>query len=249
MIRPSKIESAVDWADYKSGKLYVGKRELGHLIRSSDFIGAIYHSWLRKDPTRSEKAMLNAVLVSFSGGWSFFPPTVLSSRLAASTGAPISQCLAAGFCASGPSHAGAIEKSMELFLSEENPAGYVGRMVSSGRAVPGFGHPAIRRDPRPKVLRKLAKELGIEGKALRKFDRIGRDLYRAKGIRPNIDGINGAILVDLGFENPAYGTAIFLLGRMLSLTAHILEEYERPPFDIYKVILPACRQVRYSGKP
>jgi len=249
MISPSKIESSVDWADYESGELFIGTRKLSGLIREADFIDTIFHSWLRKKPSKNEKKMLNAVIVSFSGGWGFFPPTVMASRLAASTKAPMSQCLAAGFCASGPAHAGAIEKVMEAHLQEKDPMAYMDRMFAANMVIPGFGHPSVKKDPRPDVLRKIAAELGVEGEAVGNYDIMGARILREKKIHPNIDAINGAILVDLGFRRPGYGTAFFLLGRMLSLTAHIMEEYERPPFHVYKALMPARKLVRYTGKP
>ena len=99
-----KLKSSVDWADLEKGTLYIRERKLISMIRDADFVDAIFHGWLGKKPTDNEKSMLNSVMVSFAGGWSIIPPVVFSARLAATTKAPIAQCLAAGYSASGPAH-------------------------------------------------------------------------------------------------------------------------------------------------
>ena len=48
-------------------------------------------------------------------------------------------------------------------------------------------------------------------------------LIEKKGIYLNVDGINGAILSDLGF-NPKFGLGIFMIGRLPGLIAHSYEE-------------------------
>lgn len=249
MIRDRVLESAVDWPDFKNGKLYVRDKNLLHMVEGFDFVDTIFHIWLHKRPTKAQKRMLNAVLVSFCGGWSFLPPVVLGTRIAATTRAPVAQCLAAGFSAGGPLHTSAIEGAMEVYLGVKDVDAYVAEALAAGRPVPGFGHPAVAKDPRPKTMRRLAGRLGITGRAIAKFDRMSRLLRKEKGIHPNIDGINGAILVDLGFRDKAYGTAAFLVGRSLSLTAHIVEEYQREPYYIMSIVNSGFGRVKYAHPP
>lgn len=248
MVGTDTIQSSVDWADYENGQLFIRNKNLSWLIKNSDFIETIFHSWIKKKPSANEKKMLNAVLVSFSGGWSFYPPVVMNSRLAASTKAPLVQCLAAGFCASGPAHAGAIEKAMEEFLDPLYSEKHIYEKLSKNEKIPGFGHPVVEKDPRPEILRDIARELDISGDALQKFDLTADILKKEKDIKANIDGVNGAILIDLGFKKPSFGPAMFLLGRFLSLTAHVIEEYENPPFHIYKILMPTHKNVKYTEK-
>ncbi len=248
MIRDRILESSVDWPDLKSGRLYVRDRDLLEMVEQLDFIDTIFHTWIHKKPKPAEKRMLNAVLVSFSGGWSFLPPVVLGARIAATTRAPVAQCLAAGFCAGGPLHTSAIEGAMEIYLSEADAVEEARKRLSRGEAVPGFGHPAVPRDPRPRVLHSMSKRLGVRGKAVRKFERLAALMAKEKGVHPNIDGINGAILVDLGFRDKAYGPAAFLIGRSLGLTAHIVEEYGREPYYVMSIINSNFGKVRYTYK-
>ncbi len=248
----AKTKSSVDWADLDTGTLYVRDRKLLSMITECDFIDAIFHTWLHKKAAPNEKRMLNSVMVSFCGGWSIIPPVVFSARLAATTGAPMAQCLAAGFCAGGPAHTSAIQRTMDVYMSI--PLGRIDRYVENtlkkGEKIPGFGHPVVDKDPRPQVLRKLFEESGIKGDAVRKFDRIEAILSERKGIYGNIDGISGAILIDLGFKDPSFGPAFFLIGRSLSMTAHIIEEYKNKPFSALDMVYPGFREVdyEYSGR-
>ena len=248
MREESRLRSGVDWADLGKGVLYIRERKLLSMIRDSDFIEAIFHSWLGKRPSGNEKKMLNSVMVSFAGGWSIIPPVVFSARLAATTRAPIAQCLAAGYSASGPAHTSAIESIMKLYIEEDDIESYVHEKIRRGEKIPGFGHPVLAKDPRPAELRKRATELGIAGEAMEKFDKVQEILNKEKGIFANIDGINGAILVDLGFKDPAYGPAFFLMGRSISITAHIIEEYKNKPFTALNMVYPGFEKIEYEHR-
>lgn len=242
------VTSGVDWADLSSGTLYVRDKKLLSMIEDSDFIDAIFHTWLQKKPNQAEKRMLNAVLVSSCGGWGIIPPVVMSARLAATTKAPIAQCLAAGFCASGPAHTSAIEEIMKIYLGKrvDQIEDYVYGMLARNDRIPGFGHPVLPRDPRPAALRRLVDELGLAREAVLKCDIIQDTLQKEKNIYANIDGINGAILIDLGFRDPSFGPAFFLMGRSLSITAHIIEEYKNPPFHALNIIYPGYDRMEYE---
>lgn len=244
-------ESSVDWANLEKKELYIRDRTLSSMVEHSDFVDAIFHTWLHKEPSESEKKMLHSVLVSFCGGWSIIPPVVFAARLAATTKAPVAQCLAAGFSASGPAHTSAIEEIMKAYLSvaEDGMEGYVRGELAAGRKIPGFGHPVLDRDPRPPILHSKCRALKVDGEAVRRYETAERVLREEKGIHPNVDGINGAILIDLGFRNPAYGPALFLMGRSLSMTAHIIEEMGNRPFRALDLVYPGFEQVKYGHGP
>lgn len=243
-----KIDSSVDWADLEKGELYVRDRKLLNLISDCDFVEMVFHTWIHKRPSQKEKRMLNAILASFCGGWSIIPPVILSARLAATTKAPIAQCLAAGFSASGPSHTSAIEEVMRLYVKTKpgDIPDVLNRALKMGERIPGFGHPVLKKDPRPEKMRQLADKYGVVGENVEKFDYIEKELREKKGIFGNIDGINGAILVDLGFRNPAFGPAFFLMGRSVSITAHIIEEYGREPFSALNLVYPGFERINYT---
>jgi len=242
--------SSVDWPDLNEKQLYVRDKKLTEMIKDQDFIDAIFHTWIQKKPTEAEKKMLNSVLVSFCGGWSILPPVIFSARLAATTKAPISQCLAAGFSASGPAHTAAIHGIMDIYLNVETEKikDFVREKLNKKERIPGFGHPVVEKDPRPEILYEKCLELGVNGDAVKKCKAIEGLLSREKGVYANVDGINGAILVDLGFQDPSYGPALFLMGRSLSMTAHILEEMKNPPFEALKLVHPGLKTIEYTHK-
>ena len=242
--------SSVDWPDLENKELYVRDKKLSEMIKDYDFIDSIFHTWIQKKPTDSEKKMLNSVLVSFCGGWSILPPVIFSARLAATTKAPISQCLAAGFSASGPAHTAAIHGIMDVYLNTETDKihDYVNEKISRGERIPGFGHPVVDRDPRPEILYRKYVDLGLDGDAVKKCKSIEKILSENKKVYANVDGINGAILVDLGFKDPSYGPALFLMGRSLSMTAHILEEMKNPAFKALELVHPGLSTIDYAYK-
>jgi citrate synthase len=64
-------------------------------------------------------------------------------------------------------------------------------------------------------------------------------LLEEKGIRMNIDGANGSILSDMGFDWNV-GTGIFMIGRLPAIIAHVHEEKTREApfrklFDIEEI--------------
>ncbi len=244
------VAGAVDWADLSTGTMYVRDKKLNSMIEEFDFVDAIFHTWLQRVPTEAEKRMLNAVLVSFCGGWGIIPPVVFSARIAATTKAPIAQCLAAGFSASGPSHTSAIDGIMQIYLTKTDAEveALVNDAIANNDKIPGFGHPVVPRDPRPQTLRNLIGRLGLAGDGIRKFDIIQNALVAAKDVYANIDGVNGAILVDLGFHEPSYGPALFLMGRSLAITAHVLEEYKNPPFHALNLVYPGYDIMDYEHR-
>ncbi|MEW6748345.1 MAG: citrate/2-methylcitrate synthase [Candidatus Micrarchaeota archaeon] len=245
------LESAVDWVDIDKEILYIRDKNLLELVKNSDFVETIFHAWIHKKPSKNEKKMLNAVLVSFCGGWNITVPTIFSARLAATTRAPMAQCLSAGFCSGGPAHTSAIQSIMELYSSVglEELEGHVLEKLKTSGKIPGFGHPILRKDPRPPILKEIYHSLGLRGDAMKKFERIESILNKEKGIYGNIDGINGAILLDLGFKDPSFGPAFFLMSRSLAMTAHIIEEYQNKPFSALKMVYPGFEKVDYAHKP
>lgn len=254
--------TSVDWPDLKKNVLYIRDKNLDDMIRENDFIEAIFHMWLHKKPTENENKMLNAVLVSFIGGWSFLPPVISAARMAATTKAPMAQCLAAGFSASGPAHTSAIADVMGFHLNYD--FGEVRELIleklENGEKIPGFGHPVVRADPRVQTLLEKSSELGVCGEAVERFKIIEETMAEKKGVYGNVDGVNGSILVDLGFDNPEYGPALFLMARAVGMAAHIIEEMKNESFAAVQYLMPAYgsfeyeystkkRRIGYSLKP
>lgn len=101
---------------------------------------------------------------------------------------------------------------------------------AAGLTIPGVGHPLHRdADPRAAALLAFAEELGTTGKhvaALRAVVDAVPEIY-GKTLALNVSGAIPAILMDVGFPAAAM-KGVPLIGRTMSLVAHLLEESTTP---------------------
>lgn len=241
-----EFKTEVDELDLENEQLIIRGRNLCDMIQEGDFTDAIFHSLLNKKATDAEKTILNASLVSFHTGFEAYPPTILFPRIATSLGASVSQALASGYCAAGPLHVGAIERAMEEYNvlkglireqdNYQNIEKIVRRRVESHQKLFGFGHPLFKKDPRPDVLRGIARDLDYDSVYLRIYDTIEEELYGQKQQYPNVDGINGALLSSLGFKSE-HGVGLFLMSRTIGMLAHLSEEKENPPWSAWSSLV------------
>jgi citrate synthase len=198
----------------------------------------------RREPTASERRILDAVLVSLADHG--FTPSALSARLTY-TGAPeaIQGAVAAGLLGAGSvflGPAGDTAQFLAAALAAEEPDttddaimrrvadAAVGDCVQSGRRVPGLGHPVHRdEDPRTPRLYELAAEENLLGPHLRLL-RFVAEAFAARGDRRlpiNGAGAAGAALADVGVP-PRSVRGFVLIGRTAGLVAHLAEEAEQP---------------------
>ena len=191
-------------------------------------------------PSLKESKIFNHILVSF-GDHGVTPPSTQTSRLIASSGSPLNNSLAGGLLSFGKNHAGAIEKSMDLFQNSINSVNLCGdndidnkliaklaievygKYISSHKKIPGFGHRYHKKDPRGSKLIEIAIEEGMIGPHTKLAMSIEKLLMEKKGVCINVDGANGGLLSDLGFP-PELGLGIFMIGRVPGLIAHSYEE-------------------------
>jgi citrate synthase len=173
--------------------------------------------------------------------------STFTARVVASTGADVPACLSAAVGAmSGPLHGGAPSRVLHMLEEVErtgDAVGYVKRLLDSGDRLMGFGHRVYRaEDPRARVLRRTAKELGapryevaeaLEQAALaelraRRPDRV---------LETNVE-FWAAIVLDFA-EVPAHMfTAMFTCARTAGWSAHILEQKRTG-----RLIRPSARYV------
>src|ERR687889_1116324 len=91
--------------------------------------------------------------------------STFTARVVASTGADVAACLSAAVGAlSGPLHGGAPSRVLAMLDDVEregNARRYVSEALDRGERLMGFGHRVYRaEDPRARVLRRTARELG-----------------------------------------------------------------------------------------
>lgn len=231
------------------GELLARGVPIGELIEGASFLDSIFFQVLARSPTRRERAMTDAYLVSLCEH-GVTSPSTHGARVAASVRAPFPAC-AISFIAGamGPYHFGALEQAMHelggLRASGEDPAEFVARRLAAGERIWGFGHrfhksvpgrPDPERldrlqehaDPRVRALTRLADALGWDGPHLALARAVGRRLYERKRIPINIDGLGAGILLDMGFP-PQAAMLFVILGRLPNIARLCLEEQDETP--------------------
>ena len=206
-------------------------------IRYSDMVFLLLKGRL---PSLKEGKIFNHVLVSFCDH-SVTPPSTQTARLVTSSGSPMNSAVAGALLSFGHKHAGAIEKTMELYQSKISSL-YItedsdidnkqiaslaidiyNEYVVGNKKIPGFGHRYHNVDPRADKLMELAIKEGFVGPHVKLALAVEDLICEKKKIRLNVDGANAAILSDLGFS-PDLGFGVFIIGRIPGIIAHIHEE-------------------------
>ncbi|OGD22357.1 MAG: citryl-CoA lyase [Candidatus Aminicenantes bacterium RBG_13_59_9] len=212
---------------------------LDELMGRITFSQAIYLALRGELPTPEIGRLIDAIFVS-SIDHGASPPSVLTARTVASTGAEMNSAVAAGVLAINRFHGGAVEEGMVLFRNisrrakdaktglRQAAAEILKDMKDKGRRASGFGHRIHTHDPRTERLFALAEEAGASGE----FIRIARDCEEilkeqtGKPLPINVDGAIAAVLCELGFPSEI-GNAFFIIARVPGLVAHIQEEKTR----------------------
>ena len=213
------------------------QQDLIEKIRYADMIFLILKGRL---PSVKESKMFNHVLVSFCDH-GVTPPSTQTARIIASSGSPLNSAVAGALLSFGHKHAETNEKTMELYQSQINSliltedSDLDNKQIASlaidiyadyssrKEKIPGFGHRYHTSDPRAEKLVQMAIKEGFVGPHIKLAIAIEDLTSSNKGIKLNVDGINAAILSDLGFT-PDLGLGIFIIGRVPGIIAHIHEE-------------------------
>ena len=173
--------------------------------------------------------------------------STFTARVVASTGADVAAAMSAAVGAlSGPLHGGAPSRVLHM-LDEVERRGdsdtWVAERIESGQRLMGFGHRVYRaEDPRARVLRRTAREIGaprlevaekLEESALsalreRKPDRV---------LATNVE-FWSAVVLDAANVPPDLFTPLFSSARVAGWSAHILEQKREG-----RLIRPTARYV------
>jgi citrate synthase len=159
--------------------------------------------------------------------------STFTSRVIASTGADVAAALSGAVGAmSGPLHGGAPSRVLGMIEEIEqlgDARAYVKNILDKGDRLMGFGHRVYRaEDPRARVLRRTARELGapryeiaeaLEKAALAEL----RERRPDRVLETNVE-FWAAIVLDFA-EVPAHlFTSMFASARLAGWSAHILEQ-------------------------
>ncbi|HVA59238.1 MAG TPA: citrate synthase 2 [Mycobacteriales bacterium] len=179
--------------------------------------------------------------------------STFTARVIASTGADVAAALSGAVGAlSGPLHGGAPSRVLAMLDEVEKSGdaeGYVRALLDSGQRLMGFGHRVYRaEDPRARVLRRTARELGspryaaaeeLEKAALgalheRKPDRV---------LETNVE-FWSAVVLDFAEVPADLFTSMFACARTAGWSAHILEQKRTE-----RLIRPSARYIGPGPRP
>ena len=179
--------------------------------------------------------------------------STFTARVIASTGADVAAALSGAVgCLSGPLHGGAPSRVLAMLdevAASDDASAYVKAKLDRGERLMGFGHRIYRaEDPRARVLRRFAKELGsprveaaeaLEAAALTELQarRPGRVLAT------NVE-FWAAVLLDFAEVPAELFTPIFACARVAGWSAHILEQKRER-----RVIRPTSLYVGAAPRP
>jgi citrate synthase len=176
--------------------------------------------------------------------------STFTARVIASTGADVAACLSGAIGAlSGPLHGGAPSRAQHMIEGVEqlgDASAYVKQVLDRGERLMGFGHRVYRaEDPRARVLRRTARELGstryevaeaLERAALAELQARKPDRVLATNVE-----FWSAVVLDLAEVPPALFTSMFTCARVAGWSAHILEQKREA-----RLIRPSAK---YVGPP
>jgi len=159
--------------------------------------------------------------------------STFTARVVASTGADVAAALSAAVGAlSGPLHGGAPSRVLRMLDDVEREGDaerYVRRLLDRGQRLMGFGHRVYRaEDPRARVLRRTARELGaprlevaerLEQAALAELTARRPDRVLATNVE-----FWSAVVLDFADVPPKLFTPLFSCARVAGWAAHILEQ-------------------------
>jgi succinyl-CoA synthetase alpha subunit len=219
-------------------KVAVRGYDIAELMGRVSFGAAVYLILTGELPSPAIARLMDGILVS-SIDHGATPPSALSARNVASTGATLSASVAAGIMSINRHHGGAIEDcarqlkaiadraARDSISLEEAATRTLRTMSEAGERMSGFGHRVHTKDPRTARLFELAREAGVDGMHMQAARAVEKAFADAKKSLPiNVDGAIGAILADLGMS-PATFNGIFMIARTPGLIAHVIEEQTR----------------------
>ncbi|HET9105358.1 MAG TPA: citrate synthase 2 [Solirubrobacteraceae bacterium] len=173
--------------------------------------------------------------------------STFTARVVASTGADVAAALSAAVGAlSGPLHGGApsrVLKMLDDVAASGDAEKYVKAVLDRGERLMGFGHRVYRaEDPRARVLRRTAKEIGaprvevaeaLENAALAELKARRPDRVLATNVE-----FWSAVVLDFAEVPPELFTPMFTCARTAGWSAHIMEQKREG-----KLIRPTAKYV------
>jgi citrate synthase len=159
--------------------------------------------------------------------------STFTARVVASTGADCGAALSSAVGAlSGPLHGGApayVKPMLEEAAALGDAERWVQEALASGRRIMGFGHRVYRaEDPRSRILKRVAKELGAENiDVAEELERVAlaalQERHPDRVLATNVEYYS-AVVLDVAEIPPPLAPAMFACSRVAGWSAHILEQ-------------------------
>jgi citrate synthase len=159
--------------------------------------------------------------------------STFTARIVASTGADCGAALSSAVGAlTGPLHGGApayVKPMLEEVAEMGDPARWVRETLASGKRIMGFGHRIYRaEDPRSRLLKRTAKELGAPNvEVAEELEQVALDAlqekYPDRVLATNVEYYS-AIVLEVAEIPPPIVPAMFACSRVAGWSAHILEQ-------------------------
>ncbi|MGH6656268.1 MAG: citrate synthase 2 [Actinocrinis sp.] len=179
--------------------------------------------------------------------------STFTARVIASTGADVAASLSGAVGAmSGPLHGGAPSRVLHMIEAIERTGdakAYVKDVLDRGERLMGFGHRVYRaEDPRARVLRRTARELGapryevaqaLEDAALEELHSRRPDRVLATNVE-----FWAAIVLDFAEVPPHMFTSMFTCARTAGWAAHIMEQKQTG-----RLVRPSARYIGPKSRP
>jgi citrate synthase len=158
--------------------------------------------------------------------------STFTARIVASTGADAGAALSAAVGAlSGPLHGGAPARVLPMLdaVAESGDAErWVSDALGRGERIMGFGHRVYRaEDPRSRVLKRVAKELGSPRVAVaEEVEQVAHEALAKKSPSHSWTNVEywSAVVLDVAEVPPALAPAMFACSRTAGWSAHVLEQ-------------------------
>ena len=159
--------------------------------------------------------------------------STFTARIVASTGADCGASLSAAVGAlSGPLHGGApayVKPMLEEVAQSGDAERWVSDTLAAGKRIMGFGHRIYRaEDPRSRLLKRTAKELGsTQVELAEELEQVAlaalQERHPERVLATNVEYYS-AIVLDVAEIPPRLAPAMFACSRVAGWSAHILEQ-------------------------
>jgi citrate synthase len=159
--------------------------------------------------------------------------STFTARIVASTGADCGAALSAAVGAlSGPLHGGApayVKPMLQEVAATGDADAWVADALATGKRIMGFGHRIYRaEDPRSRILKRTAKELGSEHvEVAEELEHVAlaalQERHPDRVLATNVEYYS-AIVLDVAEIPPKLAPAMFACSRVAGWSAHILEQ-------------------------